>query len=109
MCQTLRILERFDLRKMGHLSADYIHVLGEALKLGLADRDYFYGDPRFVNVPMKQLLSQDYGDLRRGLIYMEKGSQEVRPGNPVAMKALADRPGKYRPGSRGTTSCVVAD
>ncbi|MCH2064517.1 MAG: gamma-glutamyltransferase [Roseibacillus sp.] len=109
LCQTLQILEGFDLRKMGHLSADYIHVLAEALKLGLADRDYYYGDPRFVNVPMKQLLSQPYGDLRRGLIDMGKASLEVRPGNPVAMKALADDPGKYRPGPGGTTTCVVAD
>ena len=109
LCQTLQILEGFDLRKMGHLSADYIHVLAEALKLGLADRDYYYGDPRFVNVPTKQLLSQPYGDLRRGLIEMGKASLDVRPGNPVAMKALADEPGKYRPGPGGTTTCVVAD
>jgi len=109
LCQTLQILEGFDLKKMGHLSADYIHVLVEALKLGLADRDYYYGDPRFVSVPMKQLLSQTYGDLRRGLIDMGKASLEVRPGNPVAMKALADQPGKYRPGPGGTTTCVVAD
>ena len=109
LCQTLQMLEGFDLRKMGHLSADYIHVLVEALKLGLADRDYYYGDPRFVSVPMKQLLSQPYGDLRRGLIDMEKASLEVRPGNPVAMRALADEPGKYRPGPGGTTTCVVAD
>ncbi len=109
LCQTLQILEGFDLRKMGHLSADYIHILVEALKLGLADRDYYYGDPRFVNVPIKKLLSQPYGDLRRGLINMRKASLEVRPGNPVAMKALADDPGKYRPGPGGTTTCVVAD
>jgi len=58
---------------------------------------------------MKQLLSQPYGDLRRGLIEMGKASLDVRPGNPVAMKALADEPGKYRPGPGGTTTCVVAD
>ena len=109
LCQTLQILEGFDLRKMGHLSADYVHVLVEALILGLADRDYYYGDPRFVNVPIKRLLSQPYGDLRRGLINMRKASLEVRPGNPVVMKALADDPGKYRPGPGGTTTCVVAD
>lgn len=109
LCQTLQILEGFDLRKMGHLSADYIHVLVEALKLALADRDFYYGDPRHVDVPMKQLLSQPYGDLRRGLIDIKKASLKVRPGNPVAMKALADTPGKYRPGPGGTTTCVVAD
>ncbi len=109
LCQTLQILEGFDLRKMGHLSADYIHVLAEALKLGLADRDYFYGDPEFVDVPMKQLLSQEYGDLRRALIDEESASMEVRPGDPMRMKALNEKPGRYRPGPGGTTTCVVAD
>ncbi len=109
LCQTLQILEGFDLRKMEHLSADYIHVLAEALKLGLADRDYFYGDPEFVDVPMEPLLSQGYGDLRRTLIDPESASMEVRPGDPLRMKALNDNPGRYRPGPGGTTTCVVAD
>ncbi|GAF94434.1 unnamed protein product, partial [marine sediment metagenome] len=53
LCQTLRLLEGFDLKKMGHLSSDYIHVLAEALKLGFADRDEYYGDPLFVDVPIR--------------------------------------------------------
>ena len=109
LCQTLRILEGFDLKKLGHLSADYIHVVVEALKLGLADRDYFYGDPEFVEVPMKPLLSQSYGDLRRTLINLETASMEVRPGDPLRMQALNNEPGRYRPGPGGTTTCVVAD
>jgi len=108
LCQTLRLLEGFDLKKMGHLSADYIHVLTEALKLGFADRDQYYGDPLFTNVPIKALLCDEYTALRRPLIDMEKASAEIRPGDPVNMKALKG-PGEYRPGPGGTTTCVVAD
>ena len=108
LCQTLRLLEGFNLKKMGHLSADYVHVLAEALKLGLADRDEYYGDPLFVDVPMKKLLSNKYTKLRRRLIDMEKASSEIRPGDPIKMKALKG-PGKYLPGPGGTTTCVIAD
>ncbi len=108
LCQTLRLLEGFDLAKMGHLSADYIHTLTEALKLGFADRDEYYGDPLFVKVPMKALLSDEYTRLRRGLIDMSKASADIRPGDPVNMKAVKG-PGTYRPGPGGTTTCVVAD
>ena len=108
LCQTLRLLEGFDLKKMGHLSADYIHVLAEALKLGLADRDAYYGDPLFAEVPMKALLSDEYTRLRRSLIDMSKASDEIRPGDPVNMKAVKGR-GAADPGLGGTTTCVVAD
>jgi gamma-glutamyltranspeptidase/glutathione hydrolase len=108
LCQTLRLLEGFDLRKMGHLSADYVHVLTEALKLGFADRDEYYGDPLFVDVPMAALLSDRYTRLRRPLIDMTKASTKVRPGDPVNMKAVKS-PGHYLPGVGGTTTCVVTD
>ena len=45
LSQTLRLLEGYNLREMGHLSPDYIHVVTEAMKLALADRDRYYGDP----------------------------------------------------------------
>ena len=109
LCQTLKILEGFDLKSMGHLSGDYIHVLAESLKLGLADRDHYYGDPRFVKVPMNELLSDQYTELRRKLVNMKSASLEVRPGDPINMKALTNNPSKYRPGPGGTTTCVVAD
>jgi gamma-glutamyltranspeptidase/glutathione hydrolase len=101
-------LEGFDLEQMGHLSADYVHVLTEALKLGLADRDEYYGDPLFTDVPLKALLSDQYTRLRRPLIDMTRASNEIRPGDPLAMKAVKG-PGTYRPGEGGTTTCVVAD
>ncbi len=108
LCQVLRLLEGFDLKGMGHLSADYIHVLTEALKLGLADRDEYYGDPLFTDVPMEALLSDDYTGLRRSLIDMARASPERRPGDPVNMRAVKS-PGIYRPAPGGTTTCVVAD
>ncbi|MFC1739552.1 gamma-glutamyltransferase family protein [Planctomycetota bacterium] len=108
LCQTLRILEGFDLKKMGYMSADYIHVLTEAMKLGFADRDEYYGDPLYEDVPMKELLSDEYTELRRPLIDMKKASATVRPGDPFNMKAVK-KPSFYQPGIGGTTTCTVAD
>jgi len=108
LCQTLRLIEGFDLKKMGYLSDDYIHVITEALKLSLADRDMYYGDPLFAKVPMDALLSNRYTELRRPLIDMTKASPDVRPGDPIAMKALKAG-GVYTPGEKGTTTCVVTD
>ncbi|MFC1650973.1 gamma-glutamyltransferase family protein [Candidatus Latescibacterota bacterium] len=108
LCQTLRLLEGYDLKGMKHLSPDYIHVLTEALKLGFADRDEYYGDPNFAGVPMQPLLSDEYTELRRSLIDMNRASLEIRPGDPIAMKAVKGK-GRYEPGQSGTTTCVVAD
>ncbi len=108
LCQTLRLLEGFDLQKMGHMSADYVHVLIEALKLGFADRDEYYGDPVYVDVPMKELLSDEYTELRRPLIDMAKASGTVRPGDPINMKAVR-KPRFSQPGVGGTSTVAVAD
>ena len=51
MVETLNLLEGYDLKAMGHNSAGYIHTLTESLKLALADRDRYYGDPDFVKIP----------------------------------------------------------
>ena len=108
LCQALRLLEGYDLRAMGHLSADYIHVVTEALKLAMADRDEYYGDPDFVDVPLQALLSDAYTEIRCPLIDMQKVSLEARPGDPHDMKPLKGR-AVFRPGVGGTTTCVVAD
>ncbi len=108
LCQMLRLLEGFDLAAMGHLSADYVHAAVEAIKLAFADRDEYYGDPAFVDVPLAELLSDDYTAIRRELIDMTTASAEIRPGDPIAMQAVT-QPGTYRPGPGGTTTCVVAD
>lgn len=82
LLQTLNLLEGFDLKAMGHLSADSIHVMTEAMKLAYADRDRYYGDPDFVSVPMTGLLSKAYATQRQALIDMTRASLEQRPGSP---------------------------
>lgn len=108
LCQALRLLEGFDLKGMGYFSADYVHAVAEAVKLAMADRDEYYGDPNFVEVPLAKLLSDAYTEIRRPLIDMSMASQEARPGDPYSMRPLKG-PGTIRPGVGGTTTCVVAD
>ncbi|MEY2600337.1 MAG: hypothetical protein RLZZ142_2596 [Verrucomicrobiota bacterium] len=108
LLQTLRLLEPFDLAGMGFFSPDYLHTTVEAMKLAYADRDKFYGDPRFVKVPLQALLSDSYTQIRHRLIDPQHASQKIRPGDPVRMIADAG-PGESWPGEPGTTTCVVAD
>jgi len=88
MIEVLNLLEGYDLKKMGQNSPEYIHTVTEALKLGFADRDRFYGDPNFVEVPGQQLLSKDYAAMRRSLIDGQRASLSQRPGDPSNMKPL---------------------
>jgi gamma-glutamyltranspeptidase/glutathione hydrolase len=88
MIETLNMLEGFDLKKMGHNSPTYIHTLAEALKLALADRDRYYGDPNFVKIPTSELLSKGYATLRRPLIDERHASLAQQPGDPMNMKAV---------------------
>jgi gamma-glutamyltranspeptidase/glutathione hydrolase len=108
LSQTLRLLEGFDLKKMGFNSADYIHTVIEAEKLALADRDEYYGDPNFVKVPMQQLLSDQYTEMRRKLIDPKKASLELRPGDPYHMKPTKS-PTITGPWHGGTTVMCVTD
>jgi gamma-glutamyltranspeptidase/glutathione hydrolase len=88
MIEALNLLEAYDLKKMGQNSPDYIHTVTEALKLALADRDRFYGDPDFVKIPTRELLSKTYATLRRALINEKRASLDQRPGDPSNMKPL---------------------
>jgi gamma-glutamyltranspeptidase / glutathione hydrolase len=108
--QQLRLLEGFNLRQMGHNSAEYIHHSVEAAKLAFADREAYYADPEFEHVPLDGLLSKKYGDLRRALIDPKSASMEHRPGDPVAMRALTEV-GAWQPRSwgRGTIHVTTAD
>ncbi|MFU8859280.1 MAG: gamma-glutamyltransferase family protein [Cyclonatronaceae bacterium] len=108
MLQTLNLLGGFDLKDMGHLSADYIHTVTEAMKLALADRDAWYGDPRFNSVPMTALLSGEYSDVRRPLIDMQSASNEVVPGDPLSMTPRSTTALPYTE-QGGTTTLVVSD
>lgn len=108
LLQALRLLEGFDLASMTHGSPEYVHLIAEALKLAMADRDAYYGDPLYVDVPLERLLSREYADLRRPLIDHDTAAAEPRPGDPLAMQPLREG-GAFRPGPGGTTTCVVAD
>jgi gamma-glutamyltranspeptidase/glutathione hydrolase len=79
--QQLRLLEGFDLADMGHASAEYVHTVTECAKLAFADREAWYGDPEFVDVPLDTLLSREYADERRALVG-DASSSELRPGSP---------------------------
>jgi len=79
LLQMLRILEGFDLAGLGHNSVDYIHIIAETIKLSFADRESFYGDPNFVDVPIQQLLSDDFASKRRALINPEKAFPVMPP------------------------------
>lgn len=83
MQQALNMLEGFDLRAMGHNSAEYVHVVSEVLKLAFADREAFYGDPNYVVVPSSGLLSKGYGHDRAKLVDRQRTSHELpQPGAP---------------------------
>src|SRR5690349_16288594 len=79
MIEALNILDGFDLVGMKVNSAEYIHTMVEALKLAYADRDTYYGDPKFNKIPADTLLSRAYADDRRKLI-TANASLEFRPG-----------------------------
>lgn len=92
MLMALEILEGFDLKKLGHNTPEYLHVLTEAFKLAFADRHPYITDPRFApNAPIAQLLSKPYATLRRGLIRMDRAIAGVAPpGDPVHGKAILE-------------------
>ncbi len=83
LLQALNILENFDLQKMGHASADYLHTVTEAMKLAYADRDTYYADPAFVQVPGEGLLSKEYAKERAALIDPKKASTTFIAGDPL--------------------------
>ena len=92
--QQLALLEGFDLKAMGLNSADYIHTVTEAAKLAFADREQYYGDPDFTDVPLEGLLSKDYASRRRELIDNGQASLDQRPGQSADRRCAARR-GRY--------------
>ena len=82
ICQTLNILEGYDLKEMGFNSADYIHTLTEAMRHAYMDRNTFLGDPEFVDNPTEKLLSKTYAEELRKEIKPNQAtpSTQVQPG-----------------------------
>lgn len=117
--QMLNILEGYDLAKMGHNSADYLHVMTEAKKLAFEDRARFYADPDFYNVPLDKLLSKQYAKQRRQLIDMSAAATQVEHGDPKLIEGdtiyltVADKDGMMvsliQSNYRGMGTGLVAD
>jgi len=115
LLQALNLLEGYDLAAMGHNSAPYIHVVVECMKLAYADREFYYGDPRFVRVPLRRLLSKGYAAARRDLV-TAAASMELRPGGrpPIQAESLLAVNARVRrpttePAGGDTTKLEVID
>ena len=106
--QQLMLLEGFDLAALGHNSTEYVHTVVEAAKLAYADREQYYGDPAFVDVPLDRLLSKEYAARRRTLIDPSEASAELRPGDapPSRPKVVVGDPRVY---TGDTTHVDVVD
>jgi gamma-glutamyltranspeptidase/glutathione hydrolase len=91
--QQLRILENYDLEALGHNTAEYIHTVMETAKLAFADREYYYADPAFEEVPLDWLLSREYAKQRATQITQE-ASMMQRPGGvePFMLEESGQKP-----------------
>ena len=110
LLQVLNILEDIDLVGMGHNSAAYVHTAVEAVKLAFADRDAYYGDPDFVDVPMEMLLSKEHAAERRALIDPGSAWPEMPPAGGAAGQAasVSSSPDDGGPWEGDTSyTCVV--
>ncbi len=83
LLETLKILEGYDLRNLGHNSPDYVHTVIESLNLAFADREAYVGDPKFVHVPTQALISEAYAARQRARIDMGRAFGKLpEPGDP---------------------------
>ncbi len=108
---TLRMLDGFDVRSMGHNSTDALHSYIYAARLAYADRYAYVADPAFVDAPWKGLVSDGYAGLRRGLIDARRLGA-IEPGDPWPFDDAA--PGERLPASApvldsGTTHLCAMD
>ena len=98
LAQALTLLEAHDLAAFGHNSPAYVHLLTETLKLVFADRERYYGDPEFVDVPMRALLSAEYAEARRRLIDPDRAHPGMPPaGDPWRIVGTVQRLGTAQP------------
>lgn len=117
LLEKLNILKQFDVKALGLNSTDYIHAHVEATKLAMADRDAYFGDPRFIDVPIEALLSEAYAAAQAGRIDMARAFPEMPPAGDVSGAAWRGAPsaspatGEPHPaGALDTTYlCVVDD
>jgi len=112
LLQMLRIADGLPLKEAGHNSSRYVHLTIEAVKLAFADREAFYGDPRFVDVPIDRLLSESYSEERRRRIATQAASPNLPPpgeiaGAPIPFPVTADVSGPPSHGLDTSYVCVV--
>jgi len=81
--QLLNILEGYDMAKLGHNTSASIHIMAEAMKRVFADRAKYMGDPDFVKVPIKGLVSKNYAETLRKGISEEKVGEKIPSGDPL--------------------------
>jgi gamma-glutamyltranspeptidase / glutathione hydrolase len=95
--QALNILEGFDMTALSPGSAPFLHLVAEALKGAFADREAYYGDPRFVDVPIDGLLSKEYARAWRERIRTDRAWPEMPdPGNPWSASGRPTNPPRWR-------------
>jgi gamma-glutamyltranspeptidase/glutathione hydrolase len=109
MIEMLNLLESFDLRALGHNSPEYLHVVIEAAKLAFADRDRYYGDPKFSAIPEARLLSKDYAKERAAMIDRERASLDHRPGVIDGMPPISLGNSDKKTSDQDTTCVNVVD
>lgn len=88
--QMLSMLRHTDVAKMDPRGADFVHTLAEATKLAFADREFYFGDPQFTDVPVQRLLADDYAAERAALI-SGTASTEFRPGRIAGYEDQVNR------------------
>ena len=88
LLQIFNMLEGVDLAALGHNSPAYLHRIVETIKLAFADRDAYYGDPNFVNVPAERLLSREFAEMRRALVGARAFKEMPPAGDAAARREL---------------------
>lgn len=96
LIEMLNILEEFDLKGMGHNSVEYIKIVSEVMKIATIDKDTKVGDPKFTDVPIKELVSKEYAKVKVA---------QINNGNRV----FVERVNHGNPESKCTTQLVLAD
>jgi gamma-glutamyltranspeptidase/glutathione hydrolase len=116
LLEALQLLEGFDVAALRDRRADWFHLGVEALKLAFADRDAYFADPLYTDVPLAELLAPRYAAMRRDLIDLRHASLVQRPGDPRGDRPLLDeRAAAARLGigtggpTNDTTTCIAAD
>ncbi len=110
--QQLALLDGFDLASMDPLGDRFVHTVIECAKLAFADRDVFYGDPAFTDIPLETLLSPAHNERRRRLVN-DQASDQLRPSDmlhaSVRLKALHRLSGAETPAGIGSCESTFAD